>query len=623
MRRRAFTIVELLVAIGLLAVVILAASKILGTTTQVSGLGEANSNVTQEAEAVEKQLRQDLARLDLDGYLVVRCVGVRNDVNRLFPQSNPSAPLLNPVLDPNAILRCDQVVFFMKGAEDTQLFVGGNADIAQTGKVAPRSSSSRVIYGHGVQVPELTPQSEVVGNRFDPVGFDFGPLVPWAWDEPGSGRLETAGSQSGSGPTVNGAQPEARQWILARQSILLADDGDNLPTRHQGFPSLSSLVATAAGGLTPDGSIPTGNLVPAGGLDASRTDVCSQSIADVRRVVERFGTGERRPWGGTEPWGFGTGAIGTRSRIINATFGAPAATLGLGAYPRAERRAPSMHQLDVMLTSPTILRNCSDFIVDWTWGDRTGQVLNPDGSVAVLAKPLAAANGPSPILWGVRQLGYERDNPSAVVVRPLYSDGTVSLPYLPDWFTNGVPSAWFGFPDYGIGDTPGSKRIPNVPREVVSVQWPQTWFWRNGDTPYRMVMCQVGAPVHYEPIDGSLPSRIEGPPVNAGGAAASNGPWTRPYGAGVPVYVYTAVFGFNNEHPTETVTVTDNAGFTSMHTVLRDDYTPWPSALRFTMRIHDAGGKLVEGRLYQFVIDLPQRGLRAPSAQANGQGVLR
>jgi hypothetical protein len=90
----------------------------------------------------------------------------------------------------------------------------------------------------------------------------------------------------------------------------------------------------------------------------------------------------------------------------------------------------------------------------------------------------------------------------------------------------------------------------------------------------------------------------------------------------VPVYVYTAVFGFNNEHPTETVTVTDNTGFTSTRTVLRDDYTPWPSALRFTMRIHDSGGKLVEGRLYQFVVDLPQRGVRAPAAIANGQGVL-
>jgi len=91
----------------------------------------------------------------------------------------------------------------------------------------------------------------------------------------------------------------------------------------------------------------------------------------------------------------------------------------------------------------------------------------------------------------------------------------------------------------------------------------------------------------------------------------------------VPVYVYTAVFGFNNEHPTETVTVTDSTGFTSTHTVLRDDYTPWPSALRFTMRLHDAGGKLVEGRPYQFVVDLPRRGVRAPAAQANGQGVLR
>ena len=159
MPRRAFTIVELLTAIGLLAVVILAASKILGTTTQVSGLGEANSNVTQEAEAVEKQLRQDLARLDLDGYLVVRCVGVRNDVNRV--RYGNAAPLLNPVLAADAMLRCDQVVFFMKGAEDTQQYVGGS-DLG--GRVPPRAGSTRIVYGHGVQVPELTPISETADH---------------------------------------------------------------------------------------------------------------------------------------------------------------------------------------------------------------------------------------------------------------------------------------------------------------------------------------------------------------------------------------------------------------------------------------------------------------------------
>lgn len=612
MQRRAFTIVELLTAIGLLAVVILAASKILGTTAQVSGLGEANANVTQEAEAVERQLRRDLGRLDLDGYLVVRCVGVRNDVNRIR-YSGQNVPLLNPALAADAILRSDQVVFFAVGAEDTQQYVGG-ADL--DGRTAPRAGSTRILYGHGVQFPDLTPLSEVATNRLNPLGFDDGPVVPWAWDAPGSGRLETVGSQSGGGPTVNGSQPEARQWVLARQAILLADDGGPATT-HQGFPALASLVDRAVSGNTADGSIATANLLPLADIAFSRTDVCSQQLSDVRRIVERLGTGERRKW---------LGAEGTRNRIVNATFGAPAWTLGLGAYPRAEKRAPSTNQIDAMLTSPTILRSCSDFMVDWTWADRTGQVLNPDGSVVALSKPLADQSGPRPILWGVRQLGYEEQDPSEQVRLPTTwgPSGISLLPYLPDWLTNGLPYAWFGFGDYGIGERPGNKSIPNQPRGVVTVQWPRTWFWRN-DTPYEVVLCQQSAPVYYEPIDGSLPSRIEGPPVAVvgGSAAPSEGPWTRPYGPNVPVYVYTAVFGFNNQHPTETVMVTDNVGVTRTHTVLRDDYTPWPSALRFTMRIHDTGGKLAEGRLYQFVVDLPRRGVRAPAAIANGQGVLR
>ena len=37
-------------------------------------------------------------------------------------------------------------------------------------------------------------------------------------------------------------------------------------------------------------------------------------------------------------------------------------------------------------------------------------------------------------------------------------------------------------------------------------------------------------------------------------------------------------------------------------------YTPWPSAIRITLTLHDPGQRLEHGRTFQFVIALPKRG---------------
>ena len=65
----------------------------------------------------------------------------------------------------------------------------------------------------------------------------------------------------------------------------------------------------------------------------------------------------------------------------------------------------------------------------------------------------------------------------------------------------------------------------------------------------------------------------------------------------MPVWVYTAVFGFNGRTPA----TPDVNG----RMILRDDFTPWPSALRITMRLHDPKLNIASGRTFQFVVDLP------------------
>ena len=69
--RRAFTLTELMVAVLILIVVIVACSKIFGTVSGVTGLSQAGADVLQEAAAIERQIRSDFARLSREGFFAI------------------------------------------------------------------------------------------------------------------------------------------------------------------------------------------------------------------------------------------------------------------------------------------------------------------------------------------------------------------------------------------------------------------------------------------------------------------------------------------------------------------------------------------------------------------------
>ena len=124
---RAFTLSELMVAVVILVVVIVATSKMFGTASKVTGLGQAGAAVLQEAAAVERQLRSDFERLSREGFFVIRCVAVPNDVNL-----SGGGPLLNASLPADAIIRADQLLFFTHGAQTIQT-LGGAAGVFAAG----------------------------------------------------------------------------------------------------------------------------------------------------------------------------------------------------------------------------------------------------------------------------------------------------------------------------------------------------------------------------------------------------------------------------------------------------------------------------------------------------------
>jgi prepilin-type N-terminal cleavage/methylation domain-containing protein len=63
MRQRAFTLIELLVSLSVLLVVIIATSRIFGTTGKVAAIGEASADLQATATAVEKVIRSDIERI--------------------------------------------------------------------------------------------------------------------------------------------------------------------------------------------------------------------------------------------------------------------------------------------------------------------------------------------------------------------------------------------------------------------------------------------------------------------------------------------------------------------------------------------------------------------------------
>jgi prepilin-type N-terminal cleavage/methylation domain-containing protein len=484
MRQSGFTLTESVVAVAILVVVVVAAGRLFQSAGAVTGLGLAGADVLQEAAAIERQIRGDLARLSREGFLVIRCVAVPNDVRG-------PGPLLDPFLGPEAVIRADQILFFTHGAHSIQtLRSGSGADRRAQG------SAARVYYGHAFQVPDGPPverpgPGDDVVLAIDPEVVAPEPIVPWsaeprwlqrvrfqrnATDPPGDYVVD---SDHG---LADATQPPARRWLLARQAVVLADDGGSpavflFRLRRGGYRSTASIG---------DGAIRNG-----------RVDAAAGGLNDIRVAVRGAAGG-----GPSDPW------LDQRSAIAGLLF-----------YPRAQRVAPGAHRVDQALTSQVLAGACSSLVIDWTWSDGVGEAVNAAGRR--FRGFSAGADGPHP---------------------------------------------WFGLDPVG---PPGRGRgVQTLTRYVAGQE--------------QGVRPRTIRPGDVEQFGDALTTE-------AGRAIKEMG-----------AVVYEAVFGLNHHAPLDPVTGAPWPGGPDAGTT----YTPWPSALRITMTLHDAAGKLGAGRQVQFVVFL-------------------
>ncbi|MFM1824359.1 MAG: hypothetical protein RI967_2625, partial [Planctomycetota bacterium] len=216
------------------------------------------------------------------------------------------------------------------------------------------------------------------------------------------------------------------------------------------------------------------------------------------------------------------------------------------AYPRVEKSALGPSRAEQMLTAPVLAANCSSFKVEWTWDDGVGRTWsgNPAGT------PPA----------GGERIGM--------------------------YVTQGAAQPWFGLDNPLLANIAQSPVRP-VSNNAIFLNNPNFGPWGT-----------IGAPLVIGDLATSdLVCSVEGPINRSGDAQTVNRPIWRTNPVQDSKRVYQAVFGFNQED----AAVIDPAASP------RGPYTPLPSAIRITLRLHDPLGRIEGGREYQFIVDLPKR----------------
>jgi prepilin-type N-terminal cleavage/methylation domain-containing protein len=655
--KRAFTLTEMLVAISVLLVVVIATSSIFGTAQKVASVGESNSELLQQAVAIERVMRRDFQRLSRSGFFAVQCVAVRNDINK-----STTGRLLDPTRPDDAEVRADQLLFFANGPVNsrrfTQSYAAGGQAVGIDVPAPAQSYFSSIFYSPGLQVTSVPPEAkqEPLDLDRDDLGED---LFPWTYVAPGDLSFQDFSGNSVETTRVPLFPAAVDDWVLARQEVLLADDdlardapgNDPSPACEfymgydeddSGAPIQNSVCSL----FVEDGS---GSLRFAPELLNGRLDVAATDETLLKSRV-------CYPWnssvfGGSPEVSAGTSDRVRKEDVLEAMY---------YGYPRAELNAPSMSALDIMLTDMVLAPYISDFRVEWTWEDGVGRDLDTRMLPSpnwVLGPNTSNPNAPEylPPNWNLDFLG---GFPGVVVDGSWVSTGRSSYgssQAVGLWNQYGAlrssTTPWFGLsslefetaPAIAFAGQDGSLgSLAGTPYSGQPFDWDEQNVVTKVDPDNRV---RIGPPVGPElgnlsanqftlasqdsstlfamgddtfqdPLVGTVGhsplSLIES--VSSDGGTSSDGtPMVRRYGAvfgynyakgGILRKLNGDPFTYGNGIPVfgdEEFQVnpgSDGSVFTT--------YTPWPSAVRVSMRLHDSNDRISGARDLQFVIALPR-----------------
>ncbi len=645
--KRGFTLIEILVSVAVLMAIVLVCGQIFQSASKVASAAEASGDVLIESAAIRRQIADDMARLSRDGVLGIHSLSVPNNYNRKrFSGSGTRPGLINPALPPSAPIRCDQLVFFVEGSEASQAY-GSNW---QWENMVPKTigGAGLVRYGHALQFPELRPYAPTTpddpGTPAQPLrtGHDVDythhrdgnglmaetPLVPFhhanvngAFGGPLQTKFTTyyLGSGGGAdglyeqtdGPEIRGTQPEAKHWLLSRSLVPLGDDDTQAPDARQKrvyqndalaqetvFPFDPRRTSSSNGGFSPRAPV----------IDYGRIDLAASSLGDIREalLISRSpGSPQynlaRRPWRAGRDNPDGTHEVldasvlpgnGDQYDLIKSLF----------SWPRAERTPPGPGRFDQMLTRNVIGSGVSDFKVEWTWDQGVGEVdtLKDEG-----------AGSRRPVQWvGFSADPYDPANTSSN--QSVYSDpdqgGVI------DGGLHAGERPWMGMPSTTDGDgidptDPNDadamhnapqfdRRVTTLGQLAVAHAPDQLYVYTDGPPGSTNRRVTVSSPslVDWWTGGGDVSDQFNH-------HTAIDEMWKEfGFGDNPQIHQYWALFGPNHSAPLMQRDL-DGDG-------LRDpdpSFTPWPTALRFTLTLHDPAGALEQGKTLQFVVPLPKR----------------
>jgi hypothetical protein len=215
--RRGFTLVEVVISIGAVALVTVGLAAIFRTIGETVTQGQKVSALTQTAALLEQQMRRDFASMTRDGFLVVRnqyagpagnnAVNIQVGINRDDP--NPR------------FRRVDEIMFFTKGEYET-------ARAPVNPSIVARGDTAQVYYGHTLLNRKRQDSASGAFDQRDvrPSISSLNDPDPGANNVPnGRNDLSLFGGGGTFGQTLNGRplpNTYAENWALVRKRTILA-----------------------------------------------------------------------------------------------------------------------------------------------------------------------------------------------------------------------------------------------------------------------------------------------------------------------------------------------------------------------------------------------------------------
>lgn len=152
-RGRGFTLVETIVAVGLLAVITVAVAAVFQTVGDTVTTGKRLSGLNRRAAQLERVMRDDLDRLVRDdGFMVIRNEYAQGDWDGDATEAEDAVRLFDPSVGLDGpeprLRRIDELMFFIRGEATTARPPLHPSRTATAG-------SARVYYGHGQKYPEF------------------------------------------------------------------------------------------------------------------------------------------------------------------------------------------------------------------------------------------------------------------------------------------------------------------------------------------------------------------------------------------------------------------------------------------------------------------------------------